>query len=40
LIDRIERCPYSLVRAAPDFSVDLVDGEQTYIYGITLGVGF
>jgi hypothetical protein len=25
---------------APNFNVDLVDGEPTYIYGITLGMGF
>ncbi len=25
---------------APNFNVDLVRGDPTYIYGITLGVGF
>jgi hypothetical protein len=25
---------------APNFNVDLVDGEPTYIYGVTFGIGF
>ncbi|MFQ5527762.1 MAG: hypothetical protein ACE5GX_16075 [Thermoanaerobaculia bacterium] len=32
--------PFGRFSVAPDFSVDLVEGEPTYVFGVSFGVGF